>query len=69
MYVTNLNLGEATRYCDADGSWSEPSVLNCVSTVFLDIEQLVSAVCKELRENRIMLQIQMNFRGCLYNEN
>ena len=34
--------GEATRYCDADGSWSEPSVLNCVSTVFLDIEQLVS---------------------------
>ena len=37
-------LGEATRFCDPHGSWSEPNVLNCVSTVFLDIEQLVSAL-------------------------
>ena len=28
-------------------------MLNCVSTVFLDIELLVSAVCKGLHENRI----------------
>ena len=34
--------GKATRYCDNRGSWSEPNVLNCVSVVFLDIEQFVS---------------------------
>ena len=44
LHVCDKISGEANRYCDADGSWSEPSVLNCVSTVFLDIEQLVSAV-------------------------
>ena len=47
LHVCDEILGEATRYCDADGSWSEPSVLNCVSTVFLDIELLVSAVSRD----------------------
>ena len=55
LHVCDKISGEATRYCDADGSWSEPSVLNCVSAVFLDIEQLVSAVCNGLHKNIIIL--------------
>ena len=30
------------RYCDSDGNWSEPDVLQCTSVEFINLENQVT---------------------------
>ena len=34
-------VGNATRYCDADGNWTVPVVIECRSPAFVNIQTLV----------------------------
>uniref|UniRef100_A0A8W8NH25 Uncharacterized protein n=1 Tax=Magallana gigas TaxID=29159 RepID=A0A8W8NH25_MAGGI len=60
VYVTVIQPGFATRYCDQHGMWASPSLINCTTEAFTDASSQLDGIIEDGIQNTKKVQETVN---------